>query len=168
MRLHELAAAPGSRKPRKRLGRGISQGQGKTCGKGTKGQFARTAHLPVGFEGGQMPLAQRLPKLRGFHNRFRKQYAAVNLGKLNRFEAGSTVDVEALAAAGLIGSGDHGVKVLNSGVLKVKLTLRVHRISAAARSAVEAAGGVVELIETREEPGARAADPAGGGTETAG
>ncbi|MDQ6747190.1 MAG: 50S ribosomal protein L15, partial [Candidatus Dormibacteraeota bacterium] len=118
MKLHELSAPAGSRRPRKRLGRGISQGQGKTCGHGQKGQFARTSHLPVGFEGGQMPLAQRLPKLRGFHNRFRKQYASINLGKLNRFEAGSTVDIEALKAAGLIGSGDHGVKILNSGALK--------------------------------------------------
>lgn len=147
MRLHELKPAPGSRRERKRIGRGISAGQGKTSGKGQKGQFARTPGLRHGFEGGQMPLAQRLPKLRGFHNRFKKDYAVVNVSKLNRFEQGSVVDPDALRAARLVGAARDGVKVLGAGRLKVKVTLRVHRISASAREAVEKAGGSVELLE---------------------
>jgi len=146
MRLHELKPAPGSRRQRKRIGRGISAGQGKTSGKGQKGQFARTPGLRHGFEGGQMPLAQRLPKLRGFHNRFKKDYAVVNVSKLNRFEQGSVVDPDALRAARLVGAARDGVKVLGAGRLKVKVTLRVHRISGSAREAVEKAGGSVELL----------------------
>ncbi len=147
MRLHELKPAAGSRRARKRIGRGISAGQGKTSGKGQKGQFARTPGLRHGFEGGQMPLAQRLPKLRGFHNRFKKDYAVVNVSKLSRFETGSVVDPDALRAAGLVGPSRHGVKVLGAGRLKVRVTLRVHRVSAGARQAVERAGGSVELLE---------------------
>jgi large subunit ribosomal protein L15 len=150
MRLHELKPAPGSRRDRKRVGRGISAGQGKTSGKGQKGQFARTPGLRHGFEGGQMPLAQRLPKLRGFHNRFKKDYAVVNVSKLNRFEQGSVVDPDALRAARLVGSARDGVKVLGAGRLKVNVTLRVHRISASAREAVEKAGGSVELLEAQK------------------
>jgi large subunit ribosomal protein L15 len=160
MRLHELQPAPGSRRPRKRVGRGISAGQGKTAGRGQKGQFSRSSvGLPKGFEGGQMPLSQRVPKLRGFHNRFRKEYAVVNVSKLSRFEPGSVVDPEALRAAGLVGNARHGVKVLGAGRLKVKLTLRVHRASAGARAAVEKAGGSVELLEA--PPEAKAAEPVG-------
>lgn len=151
MRLHELKPAAGSRRERKRIGRGISAGQGKTAGKGQKGQFARTPGLRHGFEGGQMPLAQRLPKLRGFHNRFKKDYAVVNVSKLSRFEAGSVVDPDALRAAGLVGNARDGVKVLGAGRLKVKVTLRVHRVSAGARAAVEKAGGTVELLEAAPE-----------------
>jgi large subunit ribosomal protein L15 len=147
MRLHELKPAAGSRRERKRIGRGISAGQGKTSGKGQKGQFARTPGLRRGFEGGQMPLAQRLPKLRGFHNRFKKDYAVVNVSKLSRFEAGSVVDPDALRAAGLVGNARDGIKVLGAGRLRVKVTLRVHRVSAGARAAVEKAGGTVELLE---------------------
>ena len=110
MRLHELKPAPGSRRERKRIGRGISAGQGKTSGKGQKGQFARTPGLRHGFEGGQMPLAQRLPKLRGFHNRFKKDYAVVNVSKLNRFEQDSVVDPDALRAARLVGAAATEVK----------------------------------------------------------
>jgi large subunit ribosomal protein L15 len=147
MRLHELKPAPGSRRQRKRIGRGISAGQGKTAGRGQKGQFARTPGLRHGFEGGQMPLAQRLPKLRGFHNRFKKDYAVVNVSKLNRFEAGSVVDPDALRAARLVGNARDGVKLLGTGRLKVKLTVRVHRATRGAREAVERAGGTLELLE---------------------
>jgi large subunit ribosomal protein L15 len=157
MRLHDLKPAPGSRRERKRIGRGISSGQGKTSGRGQKGQFARTPGLRHGFEGGQMPLAQRLPKLRGFHNRFKKDYAVVNVSKLSRFEPGSVVDPQVLREAGLVGNARDGVKVLGAGRLKVKVTLRVHRVSAGARAAVEKAGGSVELLE---------AAPAKGDTDT--
>jgi large subunit ribosomal protein L15 len=147
VKLHELRPAPGSRRPRTRVGRGISAGGGKTAGRGQKGQYARSSvGLPMGFEGGQMRLSQRLPKLRGFHNRWRKQLAVVNVGKLNRFEAGSVVDAEALRARGLIGPARDGVKLLAAGGLSRSLTVRVARASAAARAAVEAAGGRVELV----------------------
>jgi large subunit ribosomal protein L15 len=153
MKLHELRPAPGSRKERKRVGRGIAAGQGKTSGRGQKGQGSRSSvGLPVGFEGGQMRLTQRLPKLRGFHNRFRREYAAVNLGKLSRFERGTLVDPAALAAAGIIGNAKVPVKVLAAGDLRVPLQLRVHRISRAAEAAVIAAGGTVELLEAPLRP----------------
>jgi large subunit ribosomal protein L15 len=145
---HELKPAKGSRRERKRIGRGIAAGQGKTSGRGQKGQGSRSSvGLPRGFEGGQLPLAQRLPKLRGFHNRWRKEYTSVNVGKLARFDADATVDVDALAERGLIDGKDTKVKVLAAGTLRKPLNLRVHRISRAARVAVEAAGGSVELIE---------------------
>jgi len=150
VRLHDLHPAPGSRRARKRIGRGISAGQGKTAGRGQKGQGARTEGLRAGFEGGQMPLAQRLPKLRGFHNRFKKDYAVVNISKLRRFEPGSVVDADALRAAGLVGPARDGVKVLGAGRLRHAVTLRVHRISAGARAAVEKAGGSVELLEEKK------------------
>lgn len=151
MKLHELHPAPGSRTRSKRIGRGLSAGQGKTSGRGQKGQGSRSSvGLPIGFEGGQMPLTQRLPKLRGFHNKWRREYAVVNLGKLNRFERGSTVDGAALAGAGLIAKPTARVKVLAAGSVSAPLTLRVHRISKAARQAVEAAGGSVELLDVSE------------------
>lgn len=157
MKLHELHPAAGSRKRRDRVGRGISAGKGKTSGRGQKGQGSRSSvGLPVGFEGGQMPLTQRLPKLRGFNNKWRKEYAPVNLGKLNRFESGSTVDGEALATAGLIAKATTPVKVLAAGEIRTTLTLRVHRISKAARVAVEAAGGTVQLLDVAEPPVASA------------
>jgi large subunit ribosomal protein L15 len=147
MRLHEVKPAEGSRTKRTRVGRGISSGQGKTSGRGQKGQGSRSSvGLPKAFEGGQMRLAQRLPKLRGFHNRFRKDFAVINVGKLNRFEANSVVDAQTLRDVGLISRSRDGVKVLSEGDLRVALTVRVHRISAKARAAVEAAGGTVELI----------------------
>jgi large subunit ribosomal protein L15 len=153
MKLHELEPAPGSRRPRKRVGRGIAAGQGKTAGRGQKGQFARSSpNLPKSFEGGQMPLSQRLPKLRGFHNPFRKDYATVNLGKLNRYEAGSTVDEAALRASGLVSGRHHGVKLLAAGELRVPLHLHVHRVSSRARAAVERAGGSVTLLELLAVP----------------
>ena len=153
MRLHELAPAPGSHRPRKRVGRGIAAGQGKTSGRGQKGQGSRSSvGLPKGFEGGQMPLKQRLPKLRGFHNRWRKEYVAVNLGKLARFDRGATVDPAALAERGLVPNARSRVKVLASGSLRIPLQLRVHRISEAARARVLAVGGSVELLEGPVRP----------------
>lgn len=158
MKLHELRPARGSRTRSKRVGRGISAGQGKTSGRGQKGQGSRSSvGLPVGFEGGQMPLTQRLPKLRGFHNKWRKEYVVVNVGKLNRFESGAIVDGMALASAGLIAKPGARVKVLAAGGVKTPLTLRVHRISKAARQAVEAAGGTVELLEVVESAAAEGA-----------
>lgn len=160
MKLHELRPTPGSRTRSKRIGRGLSAGQGKTSGRGQKGQGSRSSvGLPIGFEGGQMPLTQRLPKLRGFHNKWRREYAVVNLGKLNRFERGATVDGDALAGAGLIAKPTTRVKVLAAGSLSAPLTLRVHRISKAARQAVEAAGGTVELLEVVEEVGRSDEEP---------
>lgn len=160
MKLHELKPAPGSRRERRRVGRGIAAGQGKTSGRGQKGQGARPGFsMGHGFEGGQMPLTQRLPKLRGFTNRGRREYAGVNLGKLNRFDAGAVVDGQALAGIGLIAHASDLVKVLGAGRLRKSLTLRVHRCSAAARAAVERAGGTVELLEPPREP--RRARPGG-------
>jgi large subunit ribosomal protein L15 len=148
MRLHELKPARGSRKKRTRVGRGISAGQGKTSGRGQKGQGSRESNsVPKGFEGGQMKQSMRLPKLRGFHNRFRREYQVVNLSKLNRFDRDAIVDGAALAAAGLVTGPDAPVKLLAAGRVKVAVHVRVHRASAAARSAVEAAGGRVDLLE---------------------
>jgi large subunit ribosomal protein L15 len=147
VKLHELSPAKGSRKTRQRVGRGHGAGQGKTSGRGQKGQGSRSSvGLPAGFEGGQMPLKQRLPKLRGFHNRWRHQFVVVNLGKLARFDKDSVVDADALTEAGLIPRASSPVKVLAAGRLGHALTLRVDRISGAARAAVEAAGGSVELV----------------------
>lgn len=160
MKLHELSPAKGSRRPRKRVGRGQGAGQGKTSGRGQKGQGSRSSvGLPTGFEGGQMPLKQRLPKLRGFHNRWRHEYVVVNLGKLVRFEKGTVVDPDVLTEAGLIPRASSPVKVLAAGRLRHALTLRVHRISAAARTAVESAGGSVELLGP--QPAAEGAEPVG-------
>ena len=153
MKLHDLTPARGSRRAAKRIGRGIGAGQGKTAGRGQKGQGSRSSvGLPVGFEGGQMPLTQRLPKLRGFHNRWRREYAVVNLGKLARFEAESVVDPDSLAEAGLIPGAAVPVKLLASGRLRTRLQVRVHRVSAAARQAIEAAGGSVELLDAPPRP----------------
>jgi large subunit ribosomal protein L15 len=148
MKLHELVPAKGSRQARKRVGRGIAAGQGKTSGRGQKGQGSRSSvGLPVGFEGGQLKLTQRMPKLRGFNNKWRKEYAIVNLGKLARFEPDTVVDAALLAEAGLVASATRPVKVLAAGELKHALRLRVDRVSSAARLAVEAAGGTIELLE---------------------
>lgn len=153
MKLHELKPARGSRFTKERVGRGIAAGKGKTSGRGQKGQGSRSSvGLPVGFEGGQMPMTMRMPKLRGFHNKWRKEYAIVNLGKLTRFERGTLVDGDALASAGLIPRPNVRVKVLAAGSVRAPLTLRVHRISGAARRAVEAAGGTVEVLEVSEAP----------------
>jgi large subunit ribosomal protein L15 len=153
MKLHDLKPARGSRKKRTRVGRGISAGQGKTSGRGQKGQGAReSSSVPKGFEGGQMKQSMRLPKLRGFHNRFRREYQVVNLSKLNRFDADAIVDGAALAAAGLVTGPDAPVKLLAAGRVKVAVHVRVHRASMAARSAVEEAGGRVDLLEEPAPP----------------
>jgi len=145
MKLNELAPPKGSRRKRKRVGRGPGSGWGKTSGKGHKGQNSRSGGgVPEWFEGGQMPLARRVPK-RGFTNIFRPEYAVVNLRDLGRFEADSVVDQAALRQAGLVKGACDGVKVLAQGELKVSLTLKVDKISAAARAKVEAAGGTVEV-----------------------
>lgn len=170
MRVHELHSPPGARREGRRIGRGIAAGQGKTSGRGQKGAGARAgAKVPRGFEGGQMKITQRLPKLRGFANRWRTDYAAVNVGKLNRFPDGSIVDGAALAAKGLLSHPTERAKLLAAGVVRVAVTVRVHRASPAARRAVEAAGGRVEILETPASEAA-AADPAGspaGGVEGA-
>ena len=140
MKLHELHSAEGSRRNRKRVGRGTSSGYGKTSGRGQKGQLAR-----LGFEGGQMPLFRTMPK-RGFKNINRKEYAIVNLDDLNKFEDGSEVTVESLKDNGLVKKELSGVKLLGKGELKVKLTVKVNKVSASAKQAVEAAGGTVEVI----------------------
>jgi large subunit ribosomal protein L15 len=152
MKLHDLKPAPGSRTKRTRVGRGISAGRGKTSGRGQKGQGSReSSSVPTGFEGGQMKASMRLPKLRGFHNRFRREYVVVNLSKLNRFPKDSIVDGAALAAAGLVSGADKPVKLLGAGEVKVAVHVRVHRASESARQAVIAAGGRVDLLEAPEQ-----------------
>ncbi|MDP4104620.1 MAG: 50S ribosomal protein L15 [Bacillota bacterium] len=146
MKLHELKPAEGSRKERKRLGRGIGSGQGKTAGKGHKGQNARSGGgVRIGFEGGQTPLFRRLPK-RGFTNINRKEYAVVNLDVLNRFEDGTEVTPELLIESGVVKSEKAGIKILANGTLEKKLTVKAHKFSSAAKEAIEAAGGNTEVI----------------------
>ncbi len=146
MKLHELHSAEGSRRNRKRVGRGTSRGYGKTSGRCQKCQLARqVGHTRLGFEGGQMPLFRTMPK-RGFKNINRKEYAIVNLDDLNKFEDGSEVTVESLKDNGLVKKELSGVKLLGKGELKVKLTVKVNKVSASAKQAVEAAGGTVEVI----------------------
>jgi len=146
MRLHELKPPAGSRKSRRRVGRGSGSGLGKTCGRGHKGQRSRSGgKVRPGYEGGQMPLQRRLPK-RGFTNIFKKKYALINLRDLARFEAGSVIDPEGLAAAGLIKRSSDKVKLLGQGKVDSPLTLKVHGVTASAKAAVEAVGGEVEII----------------------
>ena len=145
MHLHELKPAKGARHKTKRVGRGTGSGHGKTSGRGQKGQNARSQGFRLGFEGGQMPLAQRIPKLPGFKNPFKKVYAVVNLSKLSRFQDGARVDAEALLHAGLIKPGAQ-IKILGAGRLKRKLTVETHAISNSAREAIEKAGGTVTVL----------------------
>ena len=146
MKLHELKPSEGSRKVRNRVGRGIGSGNGKTSGKGHKGQNARSGGgVRPGFEGGQMPLFQRLPK-RGFTNINRKEYAVVNLDKLNGFAEGTEVTPELLLETGVISKLNAGVKILGNGKLEKKLTVKANKFSASAKEAVEAAGGTAEVI----------------------
>ncbi|MCM3768223.1 MULTISPECIES: 50S ribosomal protein L15 [Bacillaceae] len=146
MKLHELKPAEGSRHERKRLGRGIGSGQGKTAGKGHKGQKARSGGgVRVGFEGGQTPLFRRLPK-RGFTNINRKEYAVVNLDALNRFEEGTEVTPELLIETGVVSNEKAGIKILAKGNVEKKLTVKAHKFSSAAKEAIEAAGGTTEVI----------------------
>jgi large subunit ribosomal protein L15 len=147
MKLHDLQPAPGSRKNKKRVGRGIAAGQGKTAGRGTKGQGARSGGVkgPY-FEGGQLPLVRRLPFKRGFTNIRRLEYAEVNLERLADFVAGAEVSPRTLAEAGIIRSAYKPVVILGQGELKRPLTVKAHRFSASARATIEAAGGTVEVL----------------------
>jgi len=147
LKQNDLRPAPGSKRPSKRVGRGNSSGHGTYSGRGQKGQKARAgAIMRPGFEGGQLPLIKRLPKMRGFNNPFRVEYSVVNVGRLNAFEAGSEVAPEALQKAGFIGSARRPVKVLAEGELDRALTVKAHKFSAAARAKIEAAGGKAEEI----------------------
>ena len=146
MKLHELKSNEGSRKTRKRVGRGMASGHGKTSGRGHKGQNARTGGgTRLGFEGGQTPLFQRLPK-RGFTNIGRKEYAIINLDALNRFDENTDVTPELLVEAGVVSKLKSGVKVLANGKLEKKLNVKAHKFSNAAKEAIEAAGGKTEVI----------------------
>lgn len=164
MRVDELAPSKGAKKKAKRVGRGIGGKGGKTAGRGTKGQYARNT-VARGFEGGQMPLKQRVPKLKGFNNPFRVEYSPVNLHQLEKLGA-STVDVDALVAAGLVRKGAF-VKVLGYGDLSVKVSLSVHAISATARAAVEAAGGDVTIVPLPHKGEGKAGRPAVKGNQFA-
>jgi large subunit ribosomal protein L15 len=146
MDLNSLSPLPGSKKKAKRIGRGEGSGWGKTSGRGHKGQKARSGGgVAPGFEGGQMPLQRRLPK-RGFTNIFKKTYALVNLGSLNVFEAGSTIDSQVLVAAGLIRKETLPVKLLAKGNLDKALTIKVQAASEKAQAIVKEAGGTLEIM----------------------
>ena len=146
MFMNELSPAAGSTHVAKRKGRGIGTGNGKTGGRGHKGQKARSGGgVRIGFEGGQTPFFKRMPK-RGFTNYTRKEYAIINVADLNRFEDGVTVDYEALKAAGLLKKHLDGVKVLGGGKLEKKLTVKAEKFSATAVKAIEEAGGTVEVL----------------------
>ncbi|MCQ6276429.1 50S ribosomal protein L15 [Bacillus sp. V3B] len=146
MKLHELKPAEGSRHDRKRKGRGIGSGNGKTAGKGHKGQNARSGGgVRPGFEGGQTPLFRRLPK-RGFTNINRKEYAIVNLDTLNRFEEGTEVTPELLIETGVVSNEKAGIKILAKGTIEKKLSVKAHKFSSAAKESIEAAGGNAEVI----------------------
>ncbi len=146
MNLHELSPAPGSTHVGKRKGRGPGTGNGKTAGRGHKGQKARSGGgVRVGFEGGQMPLARRIPK-RGFNNIFAKPLEAVNVSALERFDNGAVVDAQALLDAGVLSKCQYGVKILGNGELTKKLTVQAKSFSASAKEKIEAAGGKAEVI----------------------
>ncbi len=152
MKLNEIRDNAGARKSRMRVARGIGSGKGKTAGRGQKGQTSRSGVSINGFEGGQMPLHMRLPK-RGFNNIFAKDYAEVNLGAIQKLidaktlDASGVLDHDALKAAGVARGGKDGVRILGKGSLSAKISVKVAGISAGARSAIEAAGGSVEVIE---------------------
>ncbi len=146
MKLHELKPAPGSRKSRNRVGRGIGSGNGKTAGRGHKGQNARSGGgVRPGFEGGQNPLYTRLPK-RGFKNINRKEYTVVNVETLNRFKEDTAVTPELLKEEGVIKKMRDGIKILGEGDLNVKLNVKAHKFSRSAVEKIEAAGGKIEVI----------------------
>jgi large subunit ribosomal protein L15 len=147
MKLHDLRSPAGATKRRKRVGRGISAGQGKTAGRGVKGQNARSGGgVRPYFEGGQLPLVRRLPYQRGFVNIWRVEHAAVNVYRLDRFEAGSEVSPQTLAEAGIIKSPRQAVAILGHGEIDRALMVRAQRVSASARAKIEAAGGTVEIL----------------------
>jgi large subunit ribosomal protein L15 len=146
MKLHNMKPAEGARKQRKRVGRGTGSGHGKTSGRGHDGQNARSGGgVRLGFEGGQIPLFQRLPK-RGFTNINRKEYAIVNLETLNRFEDGTEVTPELLIESGIVSNAKSGIKILGNGTLERKITVKAHKFSASAKEAIEKAGGQTEVV----------------------
>ncbi len=146
MKLHELSPAPGSTAPAWRKGRGTGSGNGKTAGKGHKGQNARSGGgVRPGFEGGQLPLYRKLPK-RGFNNKFAKKYSTVNVETLNRFEDGAVVDLAALMECGVVRKENDGLKVLGNGELAKKITVKAAVFSASAKEKIEAAGGKTEVV----------------------
>lgn len=146
MQLHELRPSPGNKRNRRRVGRGIGSGLGKTSGRGHKGQGARSGGgKGPGFEGGQTPLQRRLPK-RGFKNPFRKEYAEVNVRDLNRFAAKTVITPKLLIESGLVKDMKDGVKILGMGDLDRVLTVQAHKFTGGAREKIEAAGGKVEVI----------------------
>jgi len=155
MKLNEISDNPGANKVRKRIGRGIGSGKGKTGGRGGKGQTARSGYSGNGFEGGQMPLHRRLPK-RGFNNIFRKEFSEVSLDRIQaaidagRLDAGKAIDAAALVAAGLIRRARDGVRLLGGAAPKGKLTIDVHGASGPAIAAVEKAGGTVKVAKAAE------------------
>ena len=147
MRQDELSPAPGSKKSRKRVGRGDGSGHGTYSGRGCKGQKSRSGgRMSRGFEGGQLPLIKRLPRKRGFVNIFRIEYSTVNISKLNMFEAGSEVTPETLVAAGVVKSLRHPIKILADGDINYPLLVKANKFSAAAKAKIEAAGGTVEEV----------------------
>ncbi|MBW1850730.1 MAG: 50S ribosomal protein L15 [Deltaproteobacteria bacterium] len=146
MKIHELSPVEGSRKKRKRVGRGQGSGHGGTACRGHKGQKSRSGGGPrPGFEGGQMPLQRRLPK-RGFTNIFKKQYNILNIGELEKFEANASLDSEALKEAGLVKRMKDGIKLLGNGNISHPLFVKVNKVSKTAKEKIEAAGGTVEII----------------------
>ena len=146
MKLNELKATEGARSTKKRIGRGLGSGNGKTSGKGQKGQNSRSGGgVAIGFEGGQTPFFKRMPK-RGFTNFTRKEYAIVNVEDLNKFEDGVTVDFAAVKAAGLVKKELDGLKVLGNGKLEKKLTVKAAKFSSSAKKAIEEAGGTAEVL----------------------
>ena len=165
MKLHDLRPAPGSRKRRTRVGRGIAAGKGKTAGRGTKGQKSRSgARIPAWFEGGQTPIHVRVPKLRGFKRRDRVDYQVVNVGRISEYASAGrfgadargqeplTVNAEVLASAGLISHADRPLKVLGSGDLDVKLFVAADAFTASARTKIEDAGGFVQVLAPEPPP----------------
>ena len=147
MRQDELSPAPGSKKRRKRVGRGDGSGHGTYSGRGCKGQKSRAGYkMRPGFEGGQLPLIKRLPRKRGFVNIFRTEYSIVNLGKLNIFESGSEVTPEELVTAGIVKSSRHPIKILAGGDINHPLVIKANKFSAVAKAKIEAAGGQVEEV----------------------
>ena len=147
MRLNDLAPTPGSVKGKRRVGRGAGSGQGCTAGKGHKGQKARSgAPIRPGFEGGQTPLYRRLPQKKGFRNVNKVEFTVVNLDDLERFEAGTEITAEVLAAAGIIGSLKDGLKILGDGELSKAVTVKANKFSKTAEEKIKAAGGTAEVI----------------------
>ena len=146
MKLHELSPAPGSATKAWRKGRGAGSGNGKTAGKGHKGQNARSGGgVRPGFEGGQIPLYRKLPK-RGFHNKFSTVYSIINVDALNRFDDGAVIDLNALMESGVVSKANDGLKVLGRGEITKKLTVKASIFSATAKAKIEAAGGKAEVI----------------------